>query len=314
MDQAVSTISHRKSRADFVQRITLAVTVMLAVVTVGAATAAPAVPAIVGGKPATISDLHWQVAIVRGSTGGGRELHCGGVLISPSFVLTAAHCVDKIKDSREKFAPPPGISKYGESELQVVVGAARFATQGTAVELSEIIIHDMWKHTEFPRDYDAALLRLKVPVDPSLAIRMRSLPVNASLGSAWVSGWGTTENAEVSQILLAAKVPLVVQGACNAEQGYAGYVSPRMLCAGYVDGGRDACSGDSGGPLVMGSKGAELLVGLVSWGIGCAEQHRYGVYTRIDQLGPWIDRVTANAALWTTANPGPLFDLPDNVM
>ena len=97
------------------------------------------------------------------------------------------------------------------------------------------------------------------------------------------------------------------QGECNAEPSYRGYISPRMLCAGYVAGKQDSCEGDSGGPLVMGDRAKPMLIGVVSWGIGCAEAHRYGVYTRVDSVGHWIDRVTANTATWTTADPGSLF-------
>ena len=105
------------------------------------------------------------------------------------------------------------------------------------------------------------------------------------------------------------RVPIVDYTQCVTGNDYADRVTNQMLCAGYPQGGKDSCNSDSGGPLVVGSLGKVQLIGLVSWGVGCAVANQYGVYTRISQIRDWIAATTNNGATFTSEVPGPLFDI-----
>ncbi|KTF92253.1 hypothetical protein cypCar_00006014 [Cyprinus carpio] len=93
---------------------------------------------------------------------------------------------------------------------------------------------------------------------------------------------------EGSVSLHSARVPLISTKACSQPEVYQGYISPGMICAGYLDGGTDSCQGDSGGPLACEDSFTWKLVGATSWGQGCAEKNKPGVYTRITQSLSWI--------------------------
>ena len=105
-----------------------------------------------------------------------------------------------------------------------------------------------------------------------------------------VTGWGAIKEEDEydNGILQKAEVPLVDNATCNAKDAYDGAIKPGMMCAGYREGGIDPCQGDSGGPLVLRGKDGPVLVGVVSWGEGCARKLRYGVYTRVDAYSGWI--------------------------
>ncbi|KFV01190.1 Transmembrane protease serine 5, partial [Pterocles gutturalis] len=154
---------------------------------------------------------------------------------------------------------------------------------------------------------DIALMKLQVPLNFSDAIRAVCLPPSQQDlfpgTQCWVSGWGYTRPdqdhvsllpslsplpAQVTETLKEALVPLIGTKKCNSSCMYAGELTARMLCAGYLHGKVDACQGDSGGPLVCQDQFTWRLVGIVSWGQGCAEPNHPGVYTNVAQLLPWI--------------------------
>jgi secreted trypsin-like serine protease len=102
-----------------------------------------------------------------------------------------------------------------------------------------------------------------------------------------VLGWGrTADGGARSQSLRSAQVPVVSDSSCSTS--YSNYDAKSMVCAGYPDGGVDACQGDSGGPLVVG----DTLIGIVSWGEGCAEAGKPGVYARVSS---YADDIRAQA-------------------
>jgi secreted trypsin-like serine protease len=123
------------------------------------------------------------------------------------------------------------------------------------------------------------------------------MPANGSLRVGQlleVTGWGVVEeNGETSGELLKARVPYVENATCNQPRSYDGAIRPGMMCAGFREGGIDSCQGDSGGPLVWRSLDGPVLVGVVSFGDGCARKLKYGVYTRVAEYRSWISEAIA---------------------
>ncbi|XP_031836778.1 trypsin-7-like [Nomia melanderi] len=225
---------------------------------------------IVGGQPASIDDHPYQVSLRYNN----RHV-CGGAIISEQWVITAAHCVQRA------FVPL----------ISIKAGSSNLRENGIIVEAEEIISHEMYD----PRnsDYDIALIRLKKPLEYDSKVRPILLAPVADYyqagTKAMVTGWGVTKsNGQLSNQLRKVEVPLVSNTDCAELYGFRP-ITQRMICAGYVNfGGKDACQGDSGGPMVQHDK----LIGIVSWGIGCARPSFPGVYTRITVLRSWITEKT----------------------
>jgi secreted trypsin-like serine protease len=143
-------------------------------------------------------------------------------------------------------------------------------------------------------DSDFALLRLSSPVTKGKAIVIASENTQVSEGtSACVTGWGATAEGSSGSIdLLGAEVPVVSNDVCNQPESYGGDVTATMLCAGKKEGGIDSCQGDSGGPLSAQIGGNTTLIGVVSWGEGCARRLKYGIYSRVSTAASWIASTT----------------------
>ncbi|XP_051565870.1 transmembrane protease serine 3 isoform X3 [Myxocyprinus asiaticus] len=228
---------------------------------------------IVGGNLSAEGQFPWQVSLHFQS-----EHLCGGSIISSHWILTAAHCV-------YGFAYPTLWSVYVGLIEQPVNGAKSLAVE-------KIIYHSRYRPKGL--DYDIALLKLVQPLnsfnDFVQPICLPNFGEQFDDGKmCWISGWGATEDGgEVSVFLHSARVPLISNKACSQPDVYQGYISPGMICAGYLDGGTDSCQGDSGGPLACEDSSNWKLVGATSWGQGCAEKNKPGVYTRITQSLTWI--------------------------
>ena len=104
---------------------------------------------------------------------------------------------------------------------------------------------------------------------------------------ATVYGWGVTrENGSQPAIMREVDVPLVTREVANAKNAYNGEINETMIAAGYAKGGKDACQGDSGGPLII--RETRTLIGVVSFGEGCARPNKYGIYSNISNANEWI--------------------------
>uniref|UniRef100_A0A2K6EKA6 Transmembrane protease serine 5 n=2 Tax=Propithecus coquereli TaxID=379532 RepID=A0A2K6EKA6_PROCO len=171
--------------------------------------------------------------------------------------------------------------------------------QGAMVE--RIIPHPFYSTQN--HDYDVALLRLRTPLNFSDTVGAVCLPAEEQRfprgSQCWVSGWGHTDPSHThsSDMLQDAVVPLLSTQLCNSSCVYSGALTHRMLCAGYLDGRADACQGDSGGPLVCPDGGIWRLVGVVSWGRGCAEPNHPGVYAKVAEFLDWIHDTTQDSLL-----------------
>ncbi|XP_053685995.1 trypsin 5G1-like [Sabethes cyaneus] len=221
---------------------------------------------IVGGYDVDISDVPFQVSL---NYGWGHQ--CGGSIISSRWVLTAAHCINS-------------------GNLKVRVGSTRHAQGGQLVKVGRKLKHPKYDSTSI--DYDFALLELSENLQLTDAVSPVNLPEQDESvvdgACLQVSGWGNTQNAvKVSKTLKATNVPAVNQEQCAKSYASFGKVTPRMICAGFEKGGKDACQGDSGGPLVEGN----TLVGVVSWGLGCARPGYPGVYARVAAVRDWVREV-----------------------
>lgn len=239
---------------------------------------------IVGGVVVQQGEVPWQVALIRSSSPEtARWQFCGGSLIADQWVLTAAHCVDN------------AIVMNTAARLDIVAGTLTYATGGERVKAEKIIIHDKWNSGNF--DFDAALIKLVNPITSGGVIAIAGDSTSVPDGfDIRVSGWGTTsEGGPGSEKLLRVDVPVVSKDTCNKPDAYNGDITDAMLCAGKDIGGLDSCQGDSGGPAAAKLTATFTLVGVVSWGIGCARPLKYGVYTRVSAISKWVaDTMAAN--------------------
>ncbi len=233
---------------------------------------------IVGGETAAPGAWPWIVAL-QAFTEPGYHTFCGASLVASSWVLTAAHCVVN--------ATP--------DQIVATVGPYRLDSgQGQKVGVDRIVLHPRYGF-DFAHDFahDLALLHLSQPVEAELVTLLEAdsleLAAPGTLGT--VIGWGAlSENSEqgwLSYDLQQVELPIVSEEDCTNSMGR--MITENMLCAGYEEGGKDACHGDSGSPLVVpDGDGGWQLAGLVSFGIGCARPTFYGVYTRVTQYHDWI--------------------------
>jgi secreted trypsin-like serine protease len=232
-------------------------------------------PKIVGGREAQPGENPWQVALVAGSRTDKNVVFCGGSAIGPTWILTAAHCVD------EGTAP---------AQVDVVSGTVDLDQGGRRTRVAQIIIHPGWNPST--HDNDVALLRLAdaAMAQPIALVTAASEAPLVNPGSlVRVTGWGSAQQGAFTvRRLRTVDVPIVSSTDCNDRVSYNGAISNNMICAGWQRGGADSCQGDSGGPLTAPSANGRILIGVVSWGRGCAQPNKYGIYTRLASYSQWI--------------------------
>lgn len=257
---------------------------------------------IVRGQKAEAGEWPWQVRILTDMN--DRRGFCGGSLIAPQWVLTAAHCT------------------YGSH------GAIGYGSTKRS-ELTTVAVTAMFRHPDYPRGAkkaDVALLRLAEPITGATTVAIADADSDGLLDfegrAVTVTGWGalvegkpdaatlalldelepenlqavmSEEEIKVPEELREVEVEIVNLGGCQEVYATEGMkVSDTEICAGRQGTGRDSCYGDSGGPLVARTDdGKWVQLGVVSWGKKCGHPFLPGIYSRIASFRGWIDATMA---------------------
>lgn len=268
----------------------------------------------VGGNLARLPEGKWQAQLflpragpalgVSGtpSPGGAQRQNfekshkCGGSYLGDGYILTAAHCV----------------AKRSLGEMQVRLGTLDIAVGGSNFPILSMVIHS--DYGKSPGNADIAVLRIKTDsrlealVRKGLLDKVELAPANERLPDGtpvMITGWGFTGAAEGgnnstqdrdgntqrnARYLIKVAMTTRPEGDCLRFARLRNFSAADIICAKSVKEGEDACYGDSGGPLTRLVGGRRVLVGIVAAGIGCAVKGVPGVYTRVANFRPWIDR------------------------
>jgi len=228
-------------------------------------------PRIINGTQVSQDDETWRFIVAIQEYGGQ---YCGGSLIAPNWVLTAAHCLSDDNGN-------PLVSTVHDS-----VGTASYNLLSMVnIDVKRFIVHPGFNLNTM--DNDIALIELDTNITNVSPIAYDTVHLLISGIQTKVAGWGnmSTVNDIYPNDLRAALTPIVDFNQCNASNSYDGELTQNMICAGYFESNRDSCYGDSGGPLIVDN----TLVGIVSWGGDCAEDGFPGVYTKVQNYTSWIE-------------------------
>lgn len=240
---------------------------------------------IIGGIEASLGEYPWATALIFADSNPPVQF-CGGSLVTPNWVLTAAHCTFDF--FRNPIFPDDVDTFLGDTDLNASTNS-----------FERISVDQIVRHPDYNRfigvvgGADVALLHLSSPSQQETINLIDSDSIFDDPGVlSTVIGWGVDDTGTLSSVLREVDVPIISNTTCNAPVSYDGRILDDMLCAGFIAGGQDACQGDSGGPIVTTlSSGEDIQVGIVSWGDGCALPQKYGVYARVGVYENWINNI-----------------------
>ncbi|KAL7569270.1 hypothetical protein ACA910_016822 [Epithemia clementina (nom. ined.)] len=216
----------------------------------------------------------------------GSQHQCGGTIVARDMIMTAAHCLDRFDTIR-----------------QYLEGNANGARPYRVLGFSERIVHPDFDSKTF--DGDMMIIKLAAPLEKANVIQMNNGDYGPTQSQPLlVIGWGAIDEDSNGLVFPHmphyAEVTYISNSRCertkiDGNQQYLGHLFPSMMCAGSF--GRDACQGDSGSPLVESFNDRDIMVGLVSWGNGCAKYP--GVYTRVSYFFEWARQKIC----WSSVDP-----------
>ncbi|XP_061393263.1 transmembrane protease serine 9-like [Musca vetustissima] len=251
----------------------------------------PQDPRIINGTVATLANTKHQVSIRRRLNDGyffGTGHICGGSLISENVVLCAGHCFTDQVAFNGSYLP--------DEDFIVVMGNLdRFEQNENTLRFDIKKVEkyrQVFNFSSYEDDIVVVILNGTVPANHTTVKPIVLNDGELKNGTVCqVTGWGVTEEGYSSDVLMTLDVPYIPPNVCRKESAYAELIKPGMMCAGYLEGERDACQGDSGGPLVC----KNVQAGITSWGSGCAQPLKPGVYTDVAYYKDWIlQKVTEN--------------------
>jgi len=250
---------------------------------------------VVGGEKGVRGAYPWLVSF-QWKRRSGNQHNCGGTIISPNWIVTAAHCI---------FGQE---GKY-PAKFRIVAGEYNLKSEEGSEQSRDVI--RIFMHHEYDEDSsrnDIAVLKLSSPLEFNEFVQPACLPAASAKGlydvgkKGIISGWGSMTPSSgildhrpkiTPDIYQAAEIPIMDFDVCNSAGHLRNMMFPGMFCAGYEAGGVDSCQGDSGGPFVSAAEdGRMTLVGVTSWGIGCAQKRKPGVYAKVQDYVPWIQKMT----------------------
>ncbi|XP_036617393.1 acrosin-like isoform X1 [Trichosurus vulpecula] len=259
---------------------------------------------ILGGKDTRPGAWPWMVSMQLITNSGQRSHACGGSLLTPTWVLTAAHCFKGTRDL---------------SQWRLVVGAweVQWAAAATLSNLEQerkavrILLHE--QYNSWTENNDIALVEMNKPVHCGYLVQIACLPRPSDdpvkdSEPCIIAGWGYKEEnaSQPAAVLQEAEVKIISLETCNGTEWYQGFIHSNNLCAGYPEGKIDTCQGDSGGPLMCKDKSSNTFVvtGITSWGTGCGRVKRPGVYTSTGNFLEWItSKIGADAVFDDMPSP-----------
>ncbi|EXJ17196.1 trypsin-like serine protease [Imhoffiella purpurea] len=249
-----------------------------------AQSAGAANPMLLGSTQIDKTDWPWQAALKIDTWGLNGSWSCGGSVIDPHWILTAAHCI--VDDSTSRY------STVSPSNIQVRTGSNRFEYGGQESKVKRIVKHPGFD--PLTRDNDLALLELKSPVyvDPIRPVTHEREDTLACLGTAGsITGWTeTTACGNLATVLSKVDATIVLPSVCSDAYGD---LTSNMICTSTAADDAEECQSDDGSPLAVGNgRGGYAQAGIVSFGNGCDDQTAPTVYTRVANYVPWMEKMT----------------------
>ena len=231
------------------------------------------------------SEFPWQVSLWHAQLGGH---FCGAVLVAPNWALGVANC---FRDGNN--AP----YHANLDEVTVIIGATDLTEGGERFGIEQLIVHPGYDPAN--QRNNIALLKLSGSTTLGRAIDLPESGRAVGDGELLrIAGWGITavgDSMEINGEMKVVTLPAVAKAVCNAPEGYGGAVTDDQLCAGFIEGGEDACQGFSGSAAIHVTDAVPALAGLAAWGYGCGTPKKVGVYTRASSFTDWIrDTIAAN--------------------